>query len=172
MCLGIGGSSAKTDRNNTLQTYGELADITAQQGQQGAAATGTATKRYSDLLSGDPSRLLQASAPTINAITGAGDAQKKEIANLGGSRAGGSNAAMQEATTKQAGQVGNVVAGQQDKATQGLEAVGAQQSQNAQNAASTRMTGSISSRPESNKENTQVSNEWGQLAAALLTMGG
>lgn len=168
MCLGIGGSSQKTDRNNTLQTYGELADITNQQGQQGAYNTGIATKRYADLLSGDTSRIMQASAPTINAITGAGDQQKKEVANLGGSRAGGTNAAIQNLATKQAGQIGNIVAGTQDKAAGGLEATGAQASVNAQNAAATRMSGSISSRPESNAINTQVSNEWGELAAAAL----
>jgi hypothetical protein len=170
MCLGIGGQSEKTDRKNTLQTYGELAQVTQQQGQQGAAATGAATKRYSDLLSGDPSRLLQASAPTINAITGAADTEKKEIANLGGSRAGGSNAATQKIASDTSGKIGNVVAGQQDKAASSLTDIGAQESSNAQNATVARMSGSIGSRMDSAKINKQVSNEWGQLAASLLSM--
>lgn len=168
MCLGIGGSSAKTDRNNTLQTYTELSNITNQQGQQGAYDTGIATKRYADLLSGDSSRIMQASAPTINAITGAGDTQKKEVANMGGSRAGGNNAAIQNLSAKEAGKIGDVVSGTQSDAAKGLEGLGAKASSNAQNAASTRMSGSISARPESQAINTQVSNEWGELAAAVL----
>jgi hypothetical protein len=170
MCLGIGGSSANTDRKYTLQGYGDLSNIAAQQGQQGAYDTGIATKRYSDLLSGDPSRLMQAAAPTINAITAAEDQQKKQLANLGSSRAGGTNAAIQGLSTKQAGQIGNVVAGEQSEATQGLSATGAQASSNAQNAVNALTQYSSGNRKESNAINTQVSNEWGELASGLLTL--
>ena len=168
MCLGLGGSGQKTDRKYTLQGYDDMTKTIDRQGQQGDYDTGVATKRYADLLSGDSSRIMQASAPTINAITSAGDQQRKQVANLGGSRAGGTNAAVQNLSTKEAGEIGNVVAGSQEKAAAGMGALGAQATANSENAVNELTNASINSRPTSNAINTQVSNEWGALAAELL----
>lgn len=133
MTDGIGGSSANTDRKQTLNSYGNLnstysalrnlstksATTGTNLTSAGATDTGTASKFYSDILSGKT-----LAGPEITALTSGATQQKKEIANFG-DRSGGKNQVAQGITADTRGKVADVTAGERDKAAGAKAGIGA-----------------------------------------------
>lgn len=100
--FGIGGSAAKTDRKQQLQSWGELqslfgpaASLGQSQAQAGAANLGTASNYFNAILSGDPTKMSQALAPQISAIQNQ-TSQGVNTLNQFGSRSGGTAAAVSQ----------------------------------------------------------------------------
>lgn len=136
-----GGSSQKTDRGVQLGGYGDVQKTIPQlnklgtdfltQGKaisaSGAATTSQAAKYFSDILSGDPAKVMEAAAPEINAMADQADAQKRQIA-VTGNRSGGTNAITQGLSSDVRGATGNVIAGQRGEAAKGLTQIGETQS--------------------------------------------
>lgn len=112
--FGIGGSSAKTDRGNTLTGYKDLSSIfdfgTKTAGADtgtgtattatGTNALGTALSYFRNLLSGGRTTALQAIAPYTDAARSQADAQRREIAAAGTSRGGGTAGVEQQVQDK------------------------------------------------------------------------
>ena len=127
-----GGSSASTDRKQTLESYGDLDSVIQQLSQvgktttsAGAQDTGAASKYYRDIVSGDPSKVMAAAAPEVNAIKNQATQQKKEAGNLGGNRTGGTNAILQDIGQKTRGAITDTVAKQRSNAAGALGTIGA-----------------------------------------------
>lgn len=140
-----GGSSAKTDRTTQLKAGGDvssgvdtlkkfatdlfgtgtadtktgLADV-----KGGLSDTEKASKYYSDILSGDPTKVMAAVAPETKAV-GAQVDQAVKSADTSGNRTGGSNAQLQDTKFKAAGAVGDIIAKARGGAAGGLERTGA-----------------------------------------------
>lgn len=148
MCLGIGGSSSGTDRKTQLKAGGDvssgidtlkqfatdlfgtgktdtktgLADV-----KSGLLDTDKASKYYSDILSGDPTKVMAAVAPETKAVGSQVDQATKE-STVSGNRSGGSNAGLQDTKFKAAGAVGDIINKARTSAAGGLERTGAQRS--------------------------------------------
>lgn len=193
MC--IGGNSAKTDRTTQLSNTGKLQDVAGfltklggdltGKGKTDTAAgledTGQASKYYSDILSGDPTKVMAAAAPEIKSITGQADQQKKEIARTG-DRSGGANATTQDLGTKVREQIGDLIARQKGGAASGLERTGAQVSnvglsETGQGIGATATGGSqyssligdaIKSRELSQKIHDQAVSDWSSVVGDLI----
>jgi hypothetical protein len=116
--LGIGGSSAKTDRKTELAGYGDLSNIfnfgmnTAGQEQKtgqditnaglkttgtGLADLSTSGDYWKKLLSGNRADVAQAVAPETNAVNTSADASRTAAARSGTARTGGTASADQQA---------------------------------------------------------------------------
>ena len=194
--LGIGGSSAKTDRKQTLQGYGDLQNIfnfgmssgksqlTAGQGTLGTALTelqGPASY-YQKLLSGNRPALLQAIQPAVNAATDQADAQKRQAAASGTARGGGTNATQQQQDTERMAAIDNALASAKGGAAEGearvageTASIGGTELNTAlnllglgSNAASNLTSASIGSRPTSNAINQQTVSQVTSAIDALL----
>jgi hypothetical protein len=177
-----GGSSSKTDRSQTLQSYGDLDSIISQLSKTGstttgagASDTGAASKYFSDIVSGDPSKVMAAAAPEVKAITGQATQQKKQIANLGGSRTGGTNTVTQNIDTSARGQIADTIAKQRSGAAGELGKIGAGEtsagigaSSNAGTTATNLGDLSADSRKTSQQIHDAAVDQWVSLAAGLL----
>lgn len=94
--LGLfGGNSAKRDRSEELDTYGQLNNVfnfgmgqAKQNSTLGAEDTGTASSFYKGIL-GNRTAATQAIAPEVATATSANDAAKRQIASSGTARGGG-----------------------------------------------------------------------------------
>lgn len=176
------GNSAKTDRSQTLTAYGDLNSIIKQLSGTGktltgagASDTGAASKYFSDIVSGNPSKVMAAAAPEVNAIKGQATEQKKEIANLGGNRTGGTNQVTQDISTKARGQIADVISKQRTGAATQLGRIGAEETSsgigatsNAGATAGTLADASIKSRSQSQQIHDQAVQQWASVAADLL----
>jgi hypothetical protein len=177
-----GGSSAKTDRSQTLQSYGDLDSVISQLSQTGktttsagATDTGAASKYFSDIVSGDPAKVMAAAAPEVNAIKGQATQQKKQIANLGGNRTGGTNAVSQDVSTNARGQIADVIAKQRTGAAGEIGKIGAGETSagigatsNAGTTAANLGDLSASSRKTSQQIHDAAVDQWVSVAADLL----
>ena len=191
-----GGSSASTDRRTQLTSEGELrnlSDVLGKEGEKlftsgtgdvatGKADTEKASKYYSDILSGDPTKVLAAASPEINAISSQADQQKKQLANLGGSRTGGTNATTQDLAAQTRGETADVIAKKRQEAATGVERTGAQASNvgltetgqglGAQGEQagiqSTLESNAIASRGQSQKIHDAAVQQWADLVSAIL----
>src|SRR6266403_540545 len=99
----IGGSSAKRDRSEQLDAFGDLRNTfnwalpTAKSGVASGTATtgagledlGTAGNYFKKLAGGDRAAVTQAVAPETAAVTASSDAAKREEAASGTARGGG-----------------------------------------------------------------------------------
>lgn len=180
--LGIGGSSQKTDRKVTLQGYGDLENIFNYgmgQGKgtlaAGEESLGNADAYYKKLLSGNRVAQLQAVAPTVNAANAQEDAQKRALATSGTARGGGVNATTQQLDTAKNATIDNAITGTMPAAAEGEAGVGRTQAQIAanllglgENAAATRTSLAIQSRPDSNAINQQTQQQIGAAIAFAL----
>jgi hypothetical protein len=192
---GLGGSSAKTDRTTQLFSEGQAKDIGsflktlgpqltakgATDVNTGLADTGKASKYYSDILSGDPNKVLAAVQPEVNSITANADATKKTLAT-GSNRSGGSNATAQQVDDKSRGQITDTIAKAKPGAAAGLESTGSQvsgvglqeqgQGIGASNSAASifqnLINSSIQSRGQSAKLNSDATQQWAEVVGALL----
>jgi uncharacterized protein (UPF0333 family) len=94
--LGIGGSSAKTDRSYQLDAMNKMKNVfnfalPQAEGQQakGTASMDKAGDYWSKILSGNRSAVDAAVAPEANATRTAADASKRQLATSGTARGGG-----------------------------------------------------------------------------------
>lgn len=193
MC--IGGSSAKTDRTSQLYGQGKERDIgnyLQALGQrltgQGIADTktglgevGKAAKYYSDILSGDPSKVLASVSPSVSAITGETDQAKTAIAR-GGNRAGGSNAQALQLNEKARAAILDTINKAKPGAAAGLERTGASTAgigttesgqgisatSDAASTFSNLVSQSISSRGQSYQINQDQQQQWADIVAGLI----
>lgn len=154
---------------------GQLSKVGKTTSGAGAQDTGAASKYYRDIVSGDPAKVMAASAPEVAQIKNAATQQKKEIANLGGNRTGGTNALTQDIGGKARGQVTDVIAKKRGEAAGELGKIGAGETNAGisatSNAGSTAADlGQISA--ESRKTSQQIHDaavqQWVSVAADLL----
>lgn len=193
--LGIGNSSAKTDRANQLSGINAswniynrglpIADTAAQTGQSttsaGISGLQQAQQYWQKLLSGNRPSQMQAAAPATTAINEQADAAKAQEAATGTSRGGGTNAGNQNIETQKMAQENNIIAGLQPAAAQGeaststsLDTAGEAQMRDAlaslgldQSTANEIINSSIQSRPLSESANQQVQQQWSNFMMAL-----
>lgn len=193
--LGIGHSSAKTDRGNQLagisadwNVYNRglpLAD-TQQKKATGTESSGlesldTAKNYWKAITQGNRTAVQSAAAPQANAIQQRADASKREQSQMGTSRGGGVNAANQQIQQEQEKQLAINEAAVQPKAAEQLgqigqatAGVGHQQMAEALQAlglsadvAKEIIQSSIQSRPISMAANQAVTSQWSNALAAL-----
>lgn len=159
----FGGSSAKTDRRETLNSYGELSNLynfglNQARGSEarGQNLLGQAGSYFSKLLSGNRPAVLQAVAPVANTAATQADAQKRAIAQSGTARGGGVNAVGQNIDTNRQAAVDTAVNQAVGGAAGGAAGVGGEEVANAsrllglgEGAAADTLRGSIESRPYS-----------------------
>src|ERR1035441_3607767 len=137
--LGIGGSSAKTDRSTQLSGQSGLWNIFSQglgmAGPQAAAGTsdtsaargnlGTAEQYFKGLMTAGRTETAQNAAPAINATMAQSDAARSAAGNFGTGRTGGTAAVNREAGTTTASTIDNIINQNQiqgkQQGAQGLE---------------------------------------------------
>lgn len=128
--LGIGGSSAKTDRKTELQGFGDLSNVfnfgmdTSGQEQKtgqditnqgldvtktGLGDLSTSDDYWKKLLSGDRTTMAQAVAPEQNAVQTQSDAGRADAARTGTARTGGTAGATQTAHDATMAKVDNLL---------------------------------------------------------------
>lgn len=132
--LGIGGSSAKTDRGRQLGGFNAEWNVfnsgfPFSQGQidksQSTTAQGNQTladplSYWKNILSGDRTAVSAATAPANNAVTDQADAMRRELAATGTARGGGTAGAQQQIQTRQRGKLADNVFAAQPAAAQGV----------------------------------------------------
>lgn len=109
----------------------------------GEEATGRGTAYDLALLSGDPAAQAAATAPQVNAASGAAEAERRRIASEGTARGGGVNAALQEATSTPAKTEIDVLTALQPGAAGRLESTGLAQTGIGAEAASTETSNAL-----------------------------
>ena len=104
--FGIGGSAAKTDRSQQLQSWGDLNQLFNQQSQfgfgqeqAGAQGLGASSNYFSALMSGDPAKMSAALAPQISTIQGQASQNINTLGQFTG-RSGGTASAQVAAETE------------------------------------------------------------------------
>lgn len=136
--LGIGGSSAKTDRGQTLGGYQDLNNAfgfafpTSQANLQTGANTTSqglsgltgAQSYFQKLASGNRPALLEAAAPAVNSANAQADAAKRQQSSMGTARGGGTAAVNQQADTAKAATIDNLLFGAQSEGAQGEASTG------------------------------------------------
>lgn len=175
MC--IGGSSAKTDRSQTLSAYDRLnqaGDLFRNAGIRltgtGTGDTGQAADWYSKVLRGDPSAFTPEAAGIQRGLQ-----QQQKQASQFGNRTGGTNEAGQTAQTTARGQLADIKAGAQKDAAQGLTRIGATETGQglgaiggAGDVAANLGNLSVKSRELSQKIHDNAVQDWADVAAAVL----
>lgn len=136
--LGIGNSSAKTDRSNVLTGFSDLKNVFnfAMPFGENEAATGQATTKeglsdlgkssdyWSKLLSGDRSTMQQAVAPETNAVLSQADAEKRQQGSMGTARGGGVAANNQQTEDASMAKIDNLLFGARPMAAGQEAAIG------------------------------------------------
>lgn len=191
-----GGSSASTDRNQTLTGYKDLSNVFNMGMDQSSklSSTGTSTQAegvsalqqplsyYSKMLSGDRTALSQAIAPEANAVQAGADASKKQSANLGTARGGGVAGQNQTANDATTAKIDNALFQARPAAAQGETQVASKLADvgtsdisaalgfgNLASGAAQDLTGdSISSRMDSYKINQQTTQQVTQTIMDIL----
>lgn len=121
--MGIGGSSAKTDRNQTLGDYGKLNSVFSQgmaignqqeQSGQGMVQNAQSTLApaedyYRNLLTAGRTQTAAEAAPAVQGALAQSDAAKREAATMGTSRSGGTAAANAEAGSKTGATIDSII---------------------------------------------------------------
>jgi hypothetical protein len=141
--LGIGGSSAKTDRGNQLaatqgtwNVFNSGLGLESQQNATGQEqqATGqtnlnSATNYWSNLLTAGRTQTAQNAAPAVQAVVSGADAQRNQQSEFGTGRTGGTAAQNQTAATTTQGSIDNIInenlVGGKTAAATGLAGAGA-----------------------------------------------
>jgi hypothetical protein len=146
--LGLGGSSAKTDRKTQLAGFSDLNNIfnfglntsksllpsgtaTTATGlgdiKTGLSTLGNAGDYWKRLVSGDRTSMMQAVAPEANTARAESDAARRGAAAAGTARGGGTGAGGQTATTDLMSKVDNLLFGVRPQAAKEEAAVGAEE---------------------------------------------
>lgn len=193
--MSLGGSSAKTDRTTQLDAEGKMRGMFDQFKNLGTDLTGKgatdvtrgqqdtekASRYYSDILSGDSSKILSAVAPEINTIGKQTDQAKSTIVRSG-DRTGGTASKFQDLVTSVPAATGNVVANARKDAAGGVERTGAQTTSTglsetglglnalsgAEGTASDLRSGAIQSRQVSQKIHDEAVQQWADLASSIM----
>lgn len=99
--FGIGGSSAKTDRNFQLKSWGDLNSLFGSESKTGKQELSTgigdinqAKGYWQSIMSGDPTAMSKALAPQISAIKGQSGQNIRGLQQFAG-RSGGTSSAVQ-----------------------------------------------------------------------------
>jgi hypothetical protein len=139
--LGIGNSSAKTDRKETLKGYGELGNVfnfalpTAEAGVSlGQDLIGNAANYWSKLTSGNRPALQAAVAPEVNQANAYTDAIKRQTATTGTARGGGTAGTNRELDTAKMAEIDNLLFGAQTKGAEQEGRLGSVETSEALNA--------------------------------------
>ena len=197
--LGIGHSSAKTDRANQLSGINAswnlynrglpMADKAQATGFPAVAGgiTGLdqAKQYWSKIMSGNRPAVMEAAAPALTNINQQADAARAEQAQMGTARGGGTSAANQQAETNRMTQANQLIAGLQPQAAAGVQAASTAEAQAgeaqmrdalsamglSQNVADEIINSSITSRPISISANNSVAQQWSNVLS-WLGMGG
>jgi hypothetical protein len=192
--LGIGNSSAKTDRGNQLagvnadwNVYNRSLPLSENQTAQGTATTQAgvgglqaAQQYFKQIMAGGPSA-MHAAQPALSAVESQADAAKAQEAEMGTSRGGGTGAGNQQLEFNKIGKESDILAGQLPAAATGsmqagtAEAnVGQSQMKNAltalglsEDVANEIINSSIQSRPISMKANAEVRQQWSNFLGGL-----
>src|SRR5271170_2574157 len=98
--FGVGNKNVKTDRSNELAAMGNLKSLAAGEAGEGAEGVDASMKFFQSILSGNPTAVASAVAPTTNAVAAQNAAQNRNIAATGTSRGGGTNAEQQKTSDK------------------------------------------------------------------------
>lgn len=165
--LGIGGSSAKTDRSTTLKGYGALENVfnfgipaAKNLVSAGGDALSQAMGYYSSLLSGNRSALSAATAPEANATRAAADAAKRQLATSGTARGGGTAGVNQQVSSATEADINNAMFGARSEAAKsqgslglGTTNAGTSLLDTSEKSAADLTDAAIKSRPESYDEN-------------------
>lgn len=100
----FGGHASNTDRQNQLESWGDLKNImynTSQTGRdqvtEGSKGLSSSADYFKALMSGDQAKMSQVLAPQISVIQGQKQQQLNTTAQFG-NRSGGTNASMQKGT--------------------------------------------------------------------------
>lgn len=139
--LGIGGSSAKTDRGNVLTGFSNLKNLfnwgLPFASKTATAGTGTTEAGLSDLnksgdwykqlLSGSRAAVNQAVAPETSAVLSQSDADKRQLANMGTARGGGVAATNQQRKADTMAKVDQMIFGVRPNAASGVADVGSRE---------------------------------------------
>ena len=185
--LGIGGSSAKTDRGNQLAATQGLWNVfnyglpTGESGQAtGQADLGQASSAFSKLLTAGRTDTAASSAPAVNAAINQGDAAKRQEATSGTGRTGGTAEFNREAGAKTSGTIdqiiGNNIQSGREAGAKGLQGIGGTELANAMGllglgsgADTSILSNATASRPVSNAFNTEAAQGYGSAIAQILT---
>jgi len=140
--LGIGNSSAKTDRGNQLAGINAEWNVynrglpqfeASTAGANATRNTGLNTLEqakgyWQNLMNPNRAMAIQQASPAINAVQQQADAQRRQLGEMGTNRGGGVNAAMQQLNSSEQADINNIVAGttkdQRAQAAAGLTQVG------------------------------------------------
>jgi hypothetical protein len=96
--FGVGQQSKNTDRSQQLGAWGDLSSLATGEKAGGVEATGQAQRYSSALLSGNPTAVAGAVAPTTDAVAAQTAAAGRQRAATGTSRGGGTNAQDQQSS--------------------------------------------------------------------------
>ncbi len=112
--FGIGGSAAKTDRKQQLQSWGDLHNLFTgesktggQQIKTGIADVGKAKDYWGALMSGDPTTMSKVLAPQISTIQGQSGQAVRGLQQFAG-RSGGTSGAVEAINAEAASAVQNL----------------------------------------------------------------
>lgn len=140
--LGIGGSGAKTDRGNQLAGVqsqwnifnsglgleGQQNTTGQQQQAQGQTSLNDASNYWKGLLSAGRTQTAADAAPAINAAEAGSDAAKRQQAQFGTGRSGGTVGGNQQADTVKQGNIDDIInqnlVGGRSEAAKGLAGAG------------------------------------------------
>lgn len=197
--MGIGNSSAKTDRGRSLggwqaewEQLTKGRDVSNQlfpQAQTGFQTGGTTTGAGADYLKGilgSRTAAAEAMAPEANQLSAQADALRQSQAQLGTSRGGGVSAQNQQADQAVQNQIANqtfatraqaapqaVAAGQAQSQAASQQLMAALQAMGMSNEVAQHIVdSSMTSRMQSNAINRQVVGDWTGLASRLLGVAG
>lgn len=129
--LGIGGSSAKTDRTTTLAGYGDLSNIfsfamptATSLTAAGTAGLDAASGYWQKLLSGNRATALSAIAPETSAIEAGEDATRRQMATSGTARGGGVASTAATAHDKSMSEIDTAIMGARPQAAGEVAKIG------------------------------------------------
>lgn len=127
----MGGKAQKQEQAQQQQSwtnlnnlFGFASDASKSFGAKGEHTLDDVGKHFMSLLSGDRQATMTAVAPAANAIQAGSDAAKKQEADMGTGRTGGTVAANQQREDQVRAQIDNLIAGAKPAAAQSLTAIG------------------------------------------------
>src|ERR1035437_310140 len=130
----FGGNSAKTDRGQTLTSYGQLNNVFNTGFNGGTNAVGAGNQNlgaaggyYNKILSGNRSAMQEAVQPESSAIQARADAQRRQQGEMGTARGGGVAGTNQQQDTNTNAATDNALFAARPGAAAGAAGVGGQQ---------------------------------------------
>jgi hypothetical protein len=197
--LGLGNSSAKTDRGNQLaginaswNVYNRglpMADTSSIEGETktnaGFGSLQAAQQYWQNLMGGSRPAVMQAAAPAVGAVVDQEAARRNEEATMGTGRTGGAVASNEQAKTREEADINNIIAGVQPEAAKQVGALGTAESNVglaqmrdalaalglSQDVADEIINSSIQSRPISISANAAVRQQWSNFLGTIFPAG-